>query len=74
MPSMTFNEVESLLEKQMKAVDSGRANLDVANAQANLAGKWVRIKALRLAEAAFRKSSDTITAGLEDLAKKQIST
>jgi hypothetical protein len=51
--SLSHEEVAVMLSKQMRAVDTGRANLDVAREQANLAGKILKLWSLDLAREMF---------------------
>ena len=57
---LSFDEVAVMLSKQMRAVDTGRANLDVAESQANLAGKLIKIWALELASAMFVRNGGSL--------------
>jgi hypothetical protein len=70
--ALTFDEVAIMLSKQMRAVDAGNADLDVAGAQGNLAGKMIKLWALQLACAMFEKQGGELTTSLSKYQKKAI--
>jgi len=72
--TLSFQEIDGLLSKQMLAVDTGRANLDNATAQANLAGKLLKSMALQLACTMFQKTGGKLSNRIESaMAEKLIS-